>query len=74
MQAYCGYGEGDCDWDGDCKPGLTCGDNNCRSMNPGNRNWDATDDCCSSWDPPLEGNTFIFLETGAVLRHIDFKL
>jgi len=37
----CGIGDGDCDRDSHCRPGLRCGKNNCRG--PG---FDATDDCC----------------------------
>ena len=39
----CAIGEGDCDSDSECQPGLRCGKDNCRSW-PGN--WDSEDDCC----------------------------
>ena len=38
----CGLDEGDCDYDNECQPGLTCGTNNC----PTNIGLDATIDCC----------------------------
>ena len=33
----CGEGEGDCDYDSDCKPGLVCGKDNCKNpdIHPG---------------------------------------
>merc|ERR1719430_253048 len=37
----CGFNEGDCDVNADCKPGLACGVDNCWGDN-----FDATDDCC----------------------------
>ena len=37
----CGEGEGDCDSNNDCKPGLTCGSNNCVGAS-----FDSFDDCC----------------------------
>jgi len=37
----CKEGEGDCDGDSDCAPGLRCGKDNCRG-----RGFDSTDDCC----------------------------
>merc|ERR1712168_643028 len=37
----CGSGEGDCDWDSDCKSGYYCGSNNCWGPL-----FDSTDDCC----------------------------
>ena len=39
----CGVGEGDCDSDADCNPGLVCGKANCVGSG-----FDATDDCCMS--------------------------
>ena len=39
----CGIGEGDCDTDKDCHPGLTCGINNCIGAS-----FEANDDCCYS--------------------------
>ena len=36
--------DGDCDSDSDCKEGLVCGDNNCKTKYGGK--WDYTDDCC----------------------------
>ena len=33
--APCVAGEGDCDGDGECGPGLVCGDNNCRQVQTG---------------------------------------
>ena len=46
----CGFGEGDCDWDHDCGPGLTCGNANCvdyplLGIYPSS----GTDDCCTDW-------------------------
>jgi len=37
----CGFGEGDCDKDEDCKEGLICGEDNCNGSG-----FDSTDDCC----------------------------
>jgi len=42
----CGVGEGDCDFNSDCQPGLSCGSNNCRQFHPAAPSWA---DCC--WDP-----------------------
>ena len=39
----CGYGEGDCDTDEDCRRGLFCGMNNCDPM----KNFDPKADCCT---------------------------
>jgi len=46
-------GDGDCDRDSDCKPGLKCGENNCGDFRPSEGwpyssggGWDLTDDCC----------------------------
>ena len=48
-----GYGDGDCDSDDDCLPGLFCGHNNCAEFRvsagwpeESERGWDTTDDCC----------------------------
>ena len=38
----CGLEEGDCDYDNECQPGLTCGTNNC----PRYLGLDETIDCC----------------------------
>ena len=40
----CGEGEGDCDSDNDCQPGLICHQqlNNCKGDG-----FDSTDDCCT---------------------------
>ena len=43
----CQEGEGDCDSDLDCLPGLVCGKDNCRGSD-----FDSTDDCC---ERPKEG-------------------
>jgi len=39
----CGRGEGDCDYNWDCKDGLTCGTDNCRTFIPGAHQ---AADCC----------------------------
>merc|ERR1712098_973847 len=39
----CGVGEGDCDRNSDCRPGLVCGTNNCRKFVPGAQ---SMADCC----------------------------
>ena len=42
----CYEGEGDCDTDDDCMPGLRCGqDKNYCRVNTGH-SWDTGDDCC----------------------------
>ena len=46
----CSEGEGDCDSDSECRPGLICGHNNC---NPETHDWDPVDDCCLA---PKDGN------------------
>jgi len=38
-----GLGDGDCDFDTDCRPGLECGTDNCQVWHP---TWDSTLDCC----------------------------
>jgi len=43
----CLWGEGDCDWDSDCKGDLVCGSNNCSTVGS-----DSGDDCCV---PPPSG-------------------
>jgi len=43
---HCEEGEGDCDSDAECSPGLKCGSGNCRGLG-----FDSTDDCC--YDPRL---------------------
>jgi len=49
----CGDGEGDCDWDVECKRGLRCGSNNCgtwsvegRTLVRDLKGFDSSDDCC----------------------------
>ena len=42
----CSIGEGDCDFDHDCKDGLTCGEDNCNSDFPGTEY-----DCCQKPPP-----------------------
>jgi len=44
----CDIGEGDCDGDACCKPGLVCGNDNCDHGGPWDDHlgWDQTDDCC----------------------------
>ena len=42
----CGLGEGDCDHDSDCLPGLRCGLDNC-----GGSGWEYFDDCCEIDEP-----------------------
>merc|ERR1719186_555837 len=39
----CGEGEGHCDDDSECKPGLRCGTNNCRNYGSYFSSWA---DCC----------------------------
>merc|ERR1712141_576402 len=46
VDAGCGAGEGDCDFDTDCSEGLICGENNCEG-----ETFDDTDDCCVDPDP-----------------------
>ena len=41
-EEHCGLDEGDCNYDNECQPGLTCGTDNC----PTNLGLDATIDCC----------------------------
>ena len=41
-QLKCGKGEGDCDHDDDCQPGLFCGQDNCQGSG-----FDKSDDCCT---------------------------
>eukprot|EP01064_Diplonema_japonicum_P008238 TRINITY_DN1571_c0_g1_i1.p1 TRINITY_DN1571_c0_g1~~TRINITY_DN1571_c0_g1_i1.p1 ORF type:complete len:354 (+),score=67.73 TRINITY_DN1571_c0_g1_i1:65-1063(+) len=44
----CQFGEGDCDID-ECAPGLGCGYNNCRRMNPGQDHiFSSLVDCCET--------------------------
>ena len=45
-ESPCGKGSGDCDGDEDCKEGLKCGKNNCRSFNGGFEGIDWDLDCC----------------------------
>ena len=40
----CYEGEGDCDYDEDCMPGLRCGVNNCRVKS--GYEWHKDTDCC----------------------------
>ena len=40
----CNEGEGDCDGDNNCMPGLRCGTENCRIKS--GYYWDDEDDCC----------------------------
>jgi hypothetical protein len=45
----CGVGEGDCDFDIDCRIGLRCGRDNCYYNFPSpdiRNNWDVMADCC----------------------------
>ena len=39
-------GDGDCDYDSDCKKGLVCGADNCGEYSDQDHEWDDTDDCC----------------------------
>ena len=43
-ESKCGEGEGDCDGDEDCQPGLFCGQDNCIGFGP---SFDKSDDCCT---------------------------
>ena len=45
----CSLGEGDCDTDADCLPGLRCGKDNCKGDD-----FDSTDDCCIDPNPALK--------------------
>jgi len=50
LKGGCDVGEGDCDsWNSqkECRPGLRCGDNNCRKWGHG----DSEDDCCDEKKP-----------------------
>ena len=49
-------GEGDCDWDNDCKGNLVCGSNNCAGST-----FDSTDDCCTDPDDG-DGEQFALLK------------
>ena len=40
----CNEGEGDCDGDDECMPGLRCGKHNCRIKS--GYDWGSDDDCC----------------------------
>ena len=42
----CDKNEGDCDSDSQCKDGLICGENNCKSEWKGLMEFDDGDDCC----------------------------
>ena len=44
----CDVDQGDCDSDSECKQGLKCGSNNCKTKS--GLQWDAGDDCC--YKPP----------------------
>ena len=48
----CYEGEGDCDYDEDCMPGLRCGVNNCRVKS--GYEWHKDTDCCYK---PSKDNT-----------------
>jgi len=43
----CSVGQGDCDGDKECQPGLRCGEDNCRNFHPGAR---YSADCCEEPD------------------------
>ena len=45
-QGDCGEGEGDCDGDSDCLPGLVCGDDNCVTGTYPAGTLVSDDDCC----------------------------
>ena len=49
MDAPCGLGGGDCDYDHDCQDGLVCGEDRCSDF-PENKDWGWYDhlyyDCC----------------------------
>eukprot|EP01064_Diplonema_japonicum_P018704 TRINITY_DN273_c0_g1_i11.p1 TRINITY_DN273_c0_g1~~TRINITY_DN273_c0_g1_i11.p1 ORF type:complete len:337 (+),score=110.13 TRINITY_DN273_c0_g1_i11:69-1079(+) len=48
----CKEGEGDCDSDAECKAGLTCGHNNCKTMHPAEADLYMTyADCCEVMQP-----------------------
>ena len=51
----CVHGEGECETDEDCTPGLKCGDNNCKQFAA---YFHPKDDCC--YNPNLEKPTFIY--------------
>jgi hypothetical protein len=70
-----GYGDGDCDSDDDCLPGLFCGHNNCAEFRvsagwpeESERGWDTTDDCCFAVrDGGFGGGVFFGMFLGALL-------
>merc|ERR1719309_1325846 len=59
----CGLGEGDCDTDAQCAPGLVCGKENCQGTS-----YDNTDDCCmlpdGGLEPPKPAKRIIFTLPG----------
>merc|ERR1712055_99838 len=76
----CGLGEGDCDTDAQCAPGLLCGKENCQGTS-----YDSTDDCCmlpdGGLEPPKPAKRIISLELlgsttqlGSCLRLSDSRL
>ena len=56
----CNVGEGDCDFDRHCLPGLMCGNKNCIG-----EGFDPSDDCC--YDPSPNGDKLLTINSGVVL-------
>jgi len=51
-ESKCGEGEGDCDGDEDCQPGLFCGQDNCMGFGP---SFERSDDCCTKKPSRCDG-------------------
>ena len=55
----CGAGQGDCDNDRQCRPGLLCGFDNCKNFHPGAHR---LADCCEQ--PPCKLRHTLGIEIG----------